>query len=105
MEPVTPVNLAAITDEFSPDIEVALDAMASVGLNGVELRTISGRNIVDLPDDEVHRLCAAVDARGLKIASIASPLLKCVLPDAPALDPRVQRDVFGSSYTFADQPR
>jgi sugar phosphate isomerase/epimerase len=99
------MQLAAITDEFSPDIEGALDAMASVGLSGVELRTIKGRHVADLPDHEVDRLCAAVDARGLKIVSIASPLLKCVLPDAPALDPRVQRDVYGSSYTIADQPR
>jgi L-ribulose-5-phosphate 3-epimerase len=105
MQPVTRRNLAAITDEFSPDIEVALDAIASVGLSGVELRTSKGRHVVDLPDHEVDRLCAAIDARGLKIVSIASPLLKCVLPDAPALDPRVQRDVFGSSYTFAEQPR
>ena len=77
------MQLAAITDEFSPDIEVALDAMASVGLSGVELRTIRGRHVVDLPDHEVDHLCAAIDARGLEIVSIASPLLKCVLPDAP----------------------
>jgi SHS family lactate transporter-like MFS transporter len=41
----------------------------------------------------------------LKIISIASPVLKCVLPDAPPLDARVQHDVFGSSHTFEDQPR
>ena len=99
------MQLAAVTDEFSPDLEVALDAMASVGVKGVELRTINGRHVVDLPDHEVDRLCVAIDARGLRLVSIASPLLKCVLPDAPALDPRVQRDTFGSSYTFADQPR
>jgi len=99
------LRLAAITDEFSPDIDVALDAMATVGLSGVELRTVRGRHMVDLPDDEVDQVCAAAEARGLKIVSIASPLLKCVLRDGPPVAPRIQRDVFGNAYRFADQPR
>jgi len=99
------LRLAAITDEFSPDLDVALDAMAAAGVAGVELRTLGGRNIVDLTDREVDRACVAVATRDMTIVSIASPLLKCVLPEAPTLDPLVQRDTFGSSYTFADQPR
>jgi sugar phosphate isomerase/epimerase len=94
---------AAITDEFSPDIDIALDAMAAVGLNGVELRTIGGRHVVDLSDDETDRVSEAVDARKLKIVSIASPLFKCVLPNGPPVAPRIHRDVFGNAYRFADQ--
>jgi hypothetical protein len=30
-----PIRLAAITDEFSPDVDVALDAMKSVGMTGI----------------------------------------------------------------------
>jgi sugar phosphate isomerase/epimerase len=41
----------------------------------------------------------------MTVVSIASPLLKCVLPDAPPTDSRIQQDIFGSAYTFADQPR
>ena len=41
----------------------------------------------------------------MQVLSIASPLLKCVLPDAPAIDARFQQDVFGSTFTFEDQPR
>jgi len=100
-----PIRLAAITDEFSPDVEVALEAMKSVGMTGVELRTIGGRNIVDLSDSEVGSIVAAVRARDMEIVSIASPLLKCVLPDGPPVDSRFQQDVFGSPFTFEDQPR
>ena len=71
-----PIRLAAITDEFSPDLEVALDAMHSVGMTGVELRTIGGRNIVDLSDSEIDRIAAVARAREMEIVSIASPLLK-----------------------------
>jgi sugar phosphate isomerase/epimerase len=100
-----PIRLAAITDEFSPDLDVALDAMKSLGMTGVELRTIGGRNIVDLSDSDIARIVAASRARKMEIVSIASPILKCVLPDAPPVDGRFQQDVFGSRFTFEDQPR
>ena len=41
----------------------------------------------------------------MEVVSLASPLLKCVLPGSPPLDSRVQHDVFGSPHTFEDQPR
>ena len=101
--------LAAITDEFSPDLARALDAMAAAGMTGAELRVIDlgggGRNIIDLADHEIDEVRRAVESRGMQIIGIASPLLKCVLPDAPPIDPRFQQDIFGSSFTFEDQPR
>ena len=98
-------RLAAITDEFSPaDLDAALEGMASVGMTGAELRVVGGRNMIDLADDEVDRVRASVESRGMEIVALASPLLKCVLPDAPPLDSRVQHDVFGSPHTYEDQP-
>lgn len=98
--------IAAITDEFATDdLDVALNAMAHSGMTGAELRVVSGKNVIDLTDDEVEWARARVEAHGMRVLSIASPLLKCVLPDAPPLDDRFQQDVFGSTYTFADQPR
>lgn len=98
--------LAAITDEFSPtDLERALAGMAAVGMTGAELRVIGGRNAIELADDELDAVRSTIERRGMQVVSLASPLLKCVLPDSPALDTRVQHDVFGSPYTFEDQPR
>jgi sugar phosphate isomerase/epimerase len=97
---------AAITDEFSTDdLEVALGAMDEVGMTGAELRVLFGRNAIDLPDGELDAVRAAVERRGMRVVSLASPLLKCVLPDAPPVDARFQQDVFGSAHTFEDQPR
>jgi len=100
-----PYPIAAITDEFSPDLETAADAMASVGMTGAELRMVFGKNVIDLTDEEIDRAVQIVCAKGLRIISIASPLLKCVLPEAPAVDERFQKDMFASRHTFADQPR
>ena len=99
------LSTAAITDEFSPDLETALAGMAAVGMTGAELRVVSGKNIIDLTNDEVDRARAAVEAHGMTVLSIASPVLKCVLPDAPDVDARFQQDMFGARFTFDDQPR
>lgn len=100
------LRLAAITDEFSPDdLDTALGGMAKVGMTGAELRVVGGRNMLDLSDGDIDRVRERVAARGMTIVALASPLLKCVLPDAPPLDSRVQHDVFGSAYTYEDQPR
>jgi L-ribulose-5-phosphate 3-epimerase len=98
-------RIAAITDEFSPDIEVAVRSMSSLGMTGAELRMVFGKNIIDLTDEELDRAIAIVHGAGLEILSIASPLLKCVLPDAPDVDARFQQDMFAAKHTFADQPR
>src|SRR5690242_11666100 len=97
--------IAAITDEFSPDIERAVASMAEIGMTGAEVRLVFGKNIMDLTDEELDRAIAIVRGRGMEIISIASPLLKCVLPDAPEVDARFQQDMFASKHTFADQPR
>src|SRR4051812_38777784 len=97
--------IGAITDEFSPDLDVALPAMSESGMTFAELRVIGGRNIIDLTDSEIAAARATVERHGMTVLSIASPVLKCVLPGGPPLDERVQQDVFGSAYTFDDQPR
>jgi len=102
---VTPFAIAAITDEFSLDLDTALDAMAKIGMTGAELRLIGDRNMIDLSDAEVADVRRRVEQRGMHVLSIASPVLKCVLPDAPPVDQRLEQDVFGSAYTIDDQPR
>src|SRR5688572_23737601 len=99
------LRIAAITDEFTPDLPGALDAMQRIGMTGAELRVISGKNILDLTDDELNKARDDVRARNMEVISIASPILKCVLPGAPEVDTRFQQDVFASKPTFDDQTR
>jgi sugar phosphate isomerase/epimerase len=99
------LELAAITDEFTPDLEKALDAMAAIGMTGAELRVLWGKNIMDLTDDEVRRAVDAVKSRGMHVLGLSSPILKCVLPGGHQLDTRFQQDAFASKHTFDDQQR
>ena len=100
-----PFRMAAITDEFSQDIDAAARAMAEIGMTGAELRMVAGKNIMDMTGGEIDGALETLARNGLEVISIASPLLKCVLPDAPPVDARFQQDVFASAHTFADQER
>jgi L-ribulose-5-phosphate 3-epimerase len=103
---MTAYRVAAITDEFSPqDLDAALAGMTAVGMTGAEMRVVGGKNMIDLSDDDVDRVRDTVEKHGMEIMSLASPVLKCVLPDSSPLDSRVQHDVFGSPFTYEDQPR
>lgn len=97
--------IAAITDEFSPNLARAISLMKEIGMTGAELRVVGGKNIMDLSGDELKRAKELLDEAGLRVVSIASPVLKCVLPGAPAVDSRFQHDIFASKHTFEDQPQ
>lgn len=99
------IPIAAITDEFSPDLETALKTMSEIGMNSAELRVVFGKNILDLNEDELNLIQVIVRKRDVKIISIAAPLLKCVLPGGGDIDSRFQHDIFASKHTFEDQPR
>jgi sugar phosphate isomerase/epimerase len=97
--------IAAITDEFSQDIETAVRTMSGIGMTGAELRMVFGKNVIDLTDAELDRAREIAAGSGLRVISIASPLLKCVLPDSPPIDARFHQDVFAAQHSFVDQPR
>lgn len=96
-------RIAGITDEFAPDVETAARAMRETGMTGAELRMASGRNMVDLTDAEIDDVMEVLKRYGLTVVSLASPLLKCVLPNAPEVDARFQQDVFAARLTYEDQ--
>lgn len=99
------LELAAITDEFSPDLAVALDAMAPIGMTACELRVVGGKNVMNLTDDEVKHAMDLLNAKGIRVLGLSSPILKCTLPEGGAVDERFQQDMFGAAYTMDDQPR
>ena len=79
--------------------------MAALGMTFAELRVVGGRNIIEHTDGEVDELRRRIESRGMRVVSIASPVLKCALPEAPPIAPHIQQDMFSSAYGFDDQPR
>ena len=74
-------RLGSVTDVFSPDVAAAAAGMRELGLRGAELRTINGRNILEVGKEELDCAIAALRECELEIVAIATPLLKCSLDD------------------------
>jgi L-ribulose-5-phosphate 3-epimerase len=77
-------RLAIITDEVSHDFVEALDTIKAWGMKYVEVRTVDRVNAADLDDAGVARVKRLLDERGLKVAALASPFLKCYLHEPKA---------------------
>ena len=80
-----PFPLAALTDEIAPDLDAALATMASAGITGAELRTVYGKNVLDLTDEQARAALASVRQVGLTVSGLASPIGKSAL-DRPAAE-------------------
>ncbi|MEC0227373.1 sugar phosphate isomerase/epimerase family protein [Paenibacillus alba] len=72
-------RLGVLTDEVSGHFEEALDWAIEQGLKHVEVRVINGHNVITLNDDQAKEVRRQVEARGLFISAMASPLFKCAL--------------------------
>src|SRR6476619_945913 len=86
-------RVGILTDEVSEDFGDALTWIADQGMKHVEVRVVNGRNVAEITDDAAIRdIRKQVEAKGLFISAIASPLFKCALdPSRPV----ASGDVFG----------
>jgi L-ribulose-5-phosphate 3-epimerase len=84
-------RIGAVTDIFSPDPLAAAAAMRALGMQGAELRTINGNNILDAGKEELDTALKAVWDNGLEVVAIASPLLKCRFDEWAAQSRQAER--------------
>ena len=98
-----PFRLSVINDEISSDFDHACSVAASdFGLHWIELRSMWGKNVTDLNDDEVARAQAILSRHSLKVTDIASPLFKVDWPGAPTKS-GLKKDQFQAHDTFTQQ--
>lgn len=72
-------RLGIITDEVSPSLVEALSWIREHGLRHVEIRMVDGKNVMMLTAEEVVHVRKLVEAHGLFVSAIASPVFKCPL--------------------------
>jgi sugar phosphate isomerase/epimerase len=98
-----PFRLSVINDEISNDFDHACSVAANdFGLHWIELRSMWGKNVTDLNDDEVARAKAILGKYNLRVTDIASPLFKVDWPGAPTKS-GLKKDQFQAHDTFAQQ--
>ena len=80
----SPFKVAVISDEISPDFDHACHVVAQeFGLSWIELRSMWGKNLMDLSSDQIGDAQKILAKYGLRVTDIASPLFKTDWPGAP----------------------
>ena len=74
-------TLTGFADEISPELDEQLDTLAEEFIRYMELRSVWNTNVLDLTDEELGRVRAAVAERGIGISSIGSPIGKVSITD------------------------
>lgn len=95
------LELGIISDEISDDFDRACTLVREWGMRHVELRTLWGKNVLQLDDDEIDRARGIVRSHDLTVTAIASPVFKSSLSGEPRV---IEADFsLGGSERFEDQ--
>jgi sugar phosphate isomerase/epimerase len=94
-------KLGIITDELTTKLDEAADFLSSYNLHWCELREFFGKNIMNVPQEDLDRAKKILDQHKLQVSDIASPIFKWNLPQMPA-KANEKRDEFKASFTEPD---
>ena len=75
------IKIYAFSDEASPSIDAQIDALLRNGLDGMEIRNVDGVNISEITKEKAKEVKTKLDAHGLSVWSIGSPIGKINLQD------------------------
>lgn len=78
---MTNIRIYAFSDEASPYIDKQIDALLRNSLVGMEIRNVDGVNISDITKEKAKEVKAKLDAHGLCVWSIGSPIGKIDLQE------------------------
>ena len=70
------IRLSAFADEISPDLEEQIAVLSSEKVRFLDLRGVWNTNVLDLSDQQVTRVKETLDAHGIGVAAIGSPIGK-----------------------------
>jgi sugar phosphate isomerase/epimerase len=70
------VKLSGFADEISQELGEQLDTLESLGIRYFEFREVWGKNVLGLSREELAKVKAEIDRRGIRVSAIGSPLGK-----------------------------
>jgi 3-dehydroshikimate dehydratase len=76
------IRLSAFADEISEDLQEQIAVLQSEHIHFLDLRGAWGINVLNLSDEQVSAVKQALDAAGIGVATIGSPIGKIPL-DSP----------------------
>lgn len=82
------IILSGFSDEIAPEFDVQLETIREFGLSHIELRAADGINVSDFTGEKVKEIKEKLEAAGIAVSSIGSPIGKIGIGDefAPHLE-------------------
>lgn len=72
-------RLGVITDEISQNVEDAIRIAKKYGLDGLELRSVDGKQLHRLSEQRLKEIAAMIHGAGLSVCGLSTPVFKCNL--------------------------
>ncbi|HQI13348.1 MAG TPA: Gfo/Idh/MocA family oxidoreductase [Candidatus Woesebacteria bacterium] len=72
-------NISINSDEISDNIDESIKFLIHHKVKFIEIRTINGENILNIPNQKIKKIAQKIKKSGLKVSAIASPLFKWYL--------------------------
>ncbi len=82
------MRIYAFADEASSNVDEQIVAMKRNGLQGLEIRGVDGQNIAEISLDKAREVRQKMDAAGLQVWTIGSPVGK-----APIEEPNLEQEL------------
>jgi 3-dehydroshikimate dehydratase len=70
------IRLSAFADEISPDLDEQIAVLSLEHIHFLDLRGVWNTNVLDLTDQQVVRIKQVLDAHGIGVSAIGSPIGK-----------------------------
>ncbi len=83
------IRLSAFADEISPDLDEQIAMLILEHIHFLDLRGVWNTNVLDLTDQQVARIKETLDAHGIGVAAIGSPIGK--VPINSSFDEHLRR--------------
>lgn len=73
--------ITAFADEISPDLSTQIATLQRLGLQGLDLRSVDGVNVLSLTDEQIDLVGSSCREAGLFVQTVSSPVNKVVLSE------------------------
>ena len=89
--------LSAFGDEIAPDLEDQIAVLTQQSVGAVELRSAWGTNVVDMTEEMLDRARRLLDAAGISVSAVGSPVGKVSIEDDPGSEITRLRAAIGAA--------
>jgi len=92
-------RITGFADEISQELDTQLDVLDELDIDYLDLRGVWGTNVLDLSDDQIERVHEKLDAAGVEVSAIGSPIGKIGIEEE--FEPHKER--FDTALQMADE--